>query len=96
MIRLDILGSVLLMSGTVALMLVLTLGGARLPWTSPILLALGVAAGVLAAALIVHLRRAPEGLIPLGISCVFRKRSWGRPPPPYFFDVRVHASTVYV
>lgn len=92
--RLDFLGAILLMSGTVALMLVLTLGGSRLPWSSLILLTLGVAAGVLAAALIVHLRRAMEGLIPLDI---FRNEVVGTATATIFFSMFAFiGSTVYL
>jgi EmrB/QacA subfamily drug resistance transporter len=92
--RLDLSGAALIMGATVALMLVLTLGGARLAWTSPIILALGAAAGVLAAALIVHLRRAPEGLIPLDI---FRNEVVGTATASIFFSMFAFiGSTVYL
>ena len=92
--RLDILGAALLTSATVALMLVLTLGGARLPWSSPILVALGGGACILAAALIVHLRRAPEGLIPLDI---FRNEVVGTATATIFFSMFAFiGSTVYL
>lgn len=92
--RLDVLGAALIMSATVAFMLVLTLGGARLAWTSPIILSLGVAAGALAAALIVHLRRAPEALIPLEI---FRNEVVGTATASIFFSMFAFiGSTVYL
>jgi EmrB/QacA subfamily drug resistance transporter len=92
--RLDVSGAALIMGATVAFMLVLTLGGARLAWTSPIILALGVAAGVLAAALIVHLRRAPEALIPLDI---FRNEVVGTATASIFFSMFAFiGSTVYL
>ena len=65
--RLDILGSLLMTSATVALMLVLTLGGARLAWTSPSIVGLALAAIALTAWLVAHLTSAPEPLIPLDI-----------------------------
>ena len=92
--RLDVSGAALIMGATAAFMLVLTLGGARLPWTSPIILALGVAAGVLAAALMIHLRRAPEGLIPLDI---FRNEVVGTATASIFFSmIAFIGSTVYL
>jgi MFS family permease len=65
--RLDVLGAALITSSTVLFMLVLTLGGSRLPWTSPLILSFLAIASLLAALLIAHLRRAPEALIPLDI-----------------------------
>ncbi|MGO9757833.1 MAG: MDR family MFS transporter [Roseiarcus sp.] len=92
--RLDVSGAALIMSATAAFMLVLTLGGARLAWTSPIILALAVAAIVLAAALIVHLRRAPEGLIPLDI---FRNEVVGTATASIFFSMFAFiGATVYL
>ena len=75
--RLDILGSVLMIGASVGLMLMLTLGGLRYPWTSPPILALGASSALLAAWLGVHLTRAPEPLIPLSIftNDVVRKAS---------------------
>ena len=65
--RLDWLGGLLVVGATVSLMLMLTLGGGLLPWRSPQVLGLGVAALALGAAFVRHLRRAPEPLIPLSI-----------------------------
>jgi MFS family permease len=65
--KLDVLGSTLMVGSSVGLMLALTLGGVRYPWTSaPILGLIGVAIA-LGAWLAFHLTRAPEPLIPLGI-----------------------------
>jgi EmrB/QacA subfamily drug resistance transporter len=92
--RLDVLGAALITSATVALMLVLTLGGARLLWSSPIILALGLLAGALTAILIVHLRRAPEALIPLDI---FRNEVVGTATAAIFFSMFAFiGSTVYL
>jgi len=92
--RLDVLGAALITSATVALMLVLTLGGARLAWTSPIIVALSVVAGVLTAALLVHLRRAPEALIPLDI---FRNEVVGTATAAIFFSMFAFiGATVYL
>ena len=65
--RLDILGSALVVGASVSLMLMLTLGGGHAAWASPMVVGLGAGAVVLAAALITHLARAPEPLIPLSI-----------------------------
>ncbi len=92
--RLDVLGAALITSATVALMLVLTLGGARLPWTSPIILALTSVGVLLGATLIVHLRRAPEALIPLDI---FRNEVVGTATASIFFSMFAFiGSTVYL
>ncbi|WP_158816377.1 MDR family MFS transporter [Methylocapsa sp. S129] len=92
--RLDVLGAALITSATVALMLVLTLGGARLAWTSPIILALALAAALLTAMLLVHLRRAPEALIPLDI---FRNEVVGTATASIFFSMFAFiGSTVYL
>jgi EmrB/QacA subfamily drug resistance transporter len=92
--RLDVIGAALITTATVALMLVLTLGGARLPWTSPIILALTGAGALLGAILIVHLRRAPEALIPLDI---FRNEVVGTATASIFFSMFAFiGSTVYL
>lgn len=65
--RLDLTGSALIMSATVALMLALTWGGAPGGWRSPLVLALAAAALLLAVLLALHLRRAAEPLIPLAV-----------------------------
>ena len=92
--RLDVLGAALITSATVALMLVLTLGGARLAWTSPVILALSGLAALLTAMLIVHLRRAPEALIPLDI---FRNEVVGTATASIFFSMFAFiGSTVYL
>jgi MFS family permease len=92
--RLDVLGAVMITSATVAFMLVLTLGGARLAWTSPIILSLGLIGALLSAALIAHLRRAPEALIPLDI---FRNEVVGTATASIFFSMFAFiGSTVYL
>lgn len=65
--RLDILGAALIMVASVSFMLALNLGGVRLPWTSPAILALGAAALLIGALFVVRLLTAPEPLIPLAI-----------------------------
>jgi EmrB/QacA subfamily drug resistance transporter len=92
--RLDVLGAALITSATVALMLVLTLGGSRLPWTSPLILMLGILGCALTAALLVHLRRAPEALIPLEI---FRNEIVGAATAAIFFSMFAFiGATVYL
>jgi len=92
--RLDVLGAALITSATVALMLVLTLGGARLAWTSPIILALAILGCALTVALLSHLRRAPEALIPLDI---FRNEVVGTATAAIFFSMFAFiGSTVYL
>ena len=65
--RLDLLGAALIVGGTVALMLALTWGGSRLPWTSPTILGLIGAAAAFFAAFAWHIARVEEALIPLAI-----------------------------
>ncbi|MGD0719867.1 MAG: MDR family MFS transporter [Roseiarcus sp.] len=92
--RLDVLGAALVTSATVALMLALTLGGARLPWSSPLILALAILGCALTAALVGHLRRAPEALIPLDI---FRNEVVGTATAAIFFSMFAFiGSTVYL
>jgi EmrB/QacA subfamily drug resistance transporter len=92
--RLDVLGAALITSSTVLFMLVLTLGGSRLPWTSPLILSFLAIASLLAALLIAHLRRAPEALIPLDI---FRNEVVGTATASIFFSMFAFiGSTVYL
>ena len=96
--RLDVLGAALITSATVALMLVLTLGGAALRcWTSPIVLPAhrrSVGALPPPQCLIAHLRRAPEALIPLDI---FRNEVVGTATASIFFSMFAFiGSTVYL
>lgn len=65
--RLDILGAVLVVVATIALMLGLTLGGAGHGWTSLTVVGLLVLAVVLGLIFTWHLLRAPEPLIPLEV-----------------------------
>jgi len=92
--RLDILGSLLITSATVALMLLLTLGGVRVAWTSPAILTLGLIALFLIVWLVVHLRREAEPLIPLDI---FRNEVVGVATVAIFFSMFAFVgSTVYL
>ncbi|MBI3707220.1 MAG: MFS transporter [Proteobacteria bacterium] len=54
----------LLCSATVALLLILSLGGKRLPWTAPAMLAFGVATLILAGLFVRRQLRAPEPILP--------------------------------
>jgi EmrB/QacA subfamily drug resistance transporter len=92
--RLDVWGAALITSASVAFMLVLTLGGARLDWTSPVILTLGSVGALLSIVLIIHLQRAPEALIPLDI---FRNEVVGTATASIFFSMFAFiGSTVYL
>jgi EmrB/QacA subfamily drug resistance transporter len=80
--RLDVVGAGLIVVATMALMLLLTLGGAHQSWTSPAMLALGAAAVVLTAATLIHLSRTAEPLVPLAI---FRNKVIGMGTAAMFF-----------
>jgi EmrB/QacA subfamily drug resistance transporter len=92
--RLDILGSLLMTCATVALMLLLTLGGVRLAWTSMPILTLGLAALFLSVWLVAHLARDAEPLIPLDI---FRNEVVGVATIAIFFSMFAFVgSTAYL
>jgi MFS family permease len=80
---LDVLGALLIMAASTALMLALSLGGGRYPWTSPQVLGLAAAALVLGGGFVARLRSAPEPLIPLPmlrnpvVRCTFMMNSFG-------------------
>lgn len=65
--RLDLVGAVLVVGGTVALMLALTWGGARMPWGSPTVLSLLAGAFVCVGGFAWHIARVEDALIPLSI-----------------------------
>jgi MFS family permease len=65
--RLDLLGAALIVGGTVALMLALTWGGSRMPWTSPQVLGLFAVAAIAFAAFGRHVARVEDALIPLTV-----------------------------
>src|SRR5262245_53292098 len=65
--RLDIVGAALMVTASVAFMLALNLGGARLPWGSPPMLALFAVALVMGCLFVGRLLTAPEPLIPIAI-----------------------------
>src|SRR5882672_5566102 len=63
--KVDWLGGVLLMAAAVVFMLVLTWGGNRYPWLSPVILAMVGASVALAFAFVWHARNAEEPFLPL-------------------------------
>lgn len=92
--KLDILGSLLMVGSSLTLMLALTLGGLRAPWSSLPILSLIVATVALAVWLAAHLQRAPEPLVPLGI---FANRVVGMATAALFLSMFAFvAATVYL
>ncbi|HEY8489678.1 MAG TPA: MDR family MFS transporter [Dehalococcoidia bacterium] len=71
--RLDYLGSVLMVTGVSALLLVTSWGGTEYAWTSPVILGLAAAGTVLIGLFLLQERRAPEPLLPLRL---FRERTF--------------------
>lgn len=65
--KLDLLGALLIVGGTVALLLALTWGGNRMPWTSPPILGLFAATLVCFGVFVVHMVRDADALIPLAV-----------------------------
>jgi EmrB/QacA subfamily drug resistance transporter len=64
---LDVAGAGLMVAAALALMLAMTWGGTRYPWSSAPILGLLAAAGVLWAAFAVRLLHAPEPFVPLDV-----------------------------
>jgi len=65
--RLDLAGAALMVAAAIALMLALSWGGKRYPWTSPEILGLGAASVLFWVLFWLRLRRAPEPFIPLAV-----------------------------
>ncbi|WP_158811126.1 MDR family MFS transporter [Beijerinckia sp. L45] len=65
--KLDIVGAVLLVASTSSLLLALSWGGSRFPWSSPEILGTFAAFAALMAAFFYRLKRVPEPLIPLEV-----------------------------
>jgi EmrB/QacA subfamily drug resistance transporter len=65
--RLDVLGSLLMMAAAVALLLALTSGGVRFPWSSPPIFGLFALSAALWAVVAVRIMWAPEPFLPLNI-----------------------------
>jgi EmrB/QacA subfamily drug resistance transporter len=63
--KVDWLGGSLLMTSAVVIVLVLTWGGVRYAWSSPVILALAFAAAVTLAVFVWHAERAAEPFLPL-------------------------------
>lgn len=63
--QIDYAGAVLLAGATTALLLVLSLGGATLPWTSPEIIGFGIATVVLAVLFVRREMAAPEPILPM-------------------------------
>jgi EmrB/QacA subfamily drug resistance transporter len=63
--RIDLLGAALLVGSVVSLLLMAVWGGAIYPWSSPIIVGLGVAGVILGALFFAQERRAEEPIIPL-------------------------------
>ncbi len=72
-VRLDIAGTAVLAVAVTALVLLVSWGGTRLPWTSPAGLGLAALTGTAAVAFVLVERRAVEPVIPLGL---FRDRTF--------------------
>src|SRR6516225_6934633 len=65
--QLDIVGAAMMMIATITLLLALTWGGTRYPWSSPTIAGLLVAAAVISAVFVVHLLTAREPFLPLPV-----------------------------
>ncbi len=65
--KVDWLGGVLLMAAAVVFMLVLTWGGNRYPWLSPVIMAMVGASAALALSFVWHASRADEPFLPLSL-----------------------------
>jgi EmrB/QacA subfamily drug resistance transporter len=92
--RLDILGAVLIVGATTALMLLLTLGGVRYPWTSPPMLLLALVGVALSIGFVIDMAWAKEPLIPFGI---FRNEVVGSASMSMFFAMVAFVGiTVYL
>ncbi len=65
--RLDILGALLMAGATVSLLLALTWGGTRYPWTSPVIASLLAASVALWTLFALRLATAPEPFLPLSV-----------------------------
>jgi EmrB/QacA subfamily drug resistance transporter len=65
--RLDLIGAVLMMAAAIPLLLALTWGGARYPWTSPVIVGLIALSGVLTVLFSWRLTRAAEPFLPLEV-----------------------------
>ncbi|MCC5949969.1 MAG: MFS transporter [Nitriliruptoraceae bacterium] len=71
--RIDVLGAVLLVAGVTSLLLMTAWAGGTHPWTSPLILGLGVGGTALSVLFVVHQHRTPSPIIPLRL---FRSRTF--------------------
>ena len=71
--RLDLLGAALLVAGVVALLLVTAWGGTEHPWSSPVIIVLGLAGGTLSLLFVLRQRSAAQPIIPPRL---FRSRTF--------------------
>ena len=103
--QLDFIGAFLVVAATVALLLALTWGGARYPWSSPAIVSLLAASAVLCVLFVARIATAPEPFLPpavlrnpvvgLGISsvsCVFGTMIGLSIFVPLYFEVVLHLS----
>ena len=65
--RLDLTGAALMMASSIPLLLALTWGGSRYPWTSPAIIGLVVASGVLTLLFCWRLTQASEPFLPMPV-----------------------------
>jgi EmrB/QacA subfamily drug resistance transporter len=65
--RVDWFGGALLMASAIVILLVLTWGGVRYPWSSSLIVAMICAAAGLVAAFVLHARRTAEPFLPLAL-----------------------------
>jgi MFS family permease len=65
--RLDVIGAVLIVAASISFMLAVNLGGVRVAWTSPAILALFAAAAIIGFLFFKRLTTAPEPLIPIEV-----------------------------
>ena len=92
--RLDVVGAMLIVGATTALMLLLTLGGGRYAWTSTPILLLALVTALLSLGFVIDMARAKEPLIPLGI---FRNEVVGSASLSMFFAMVAFVGiTVYL
>ena len=103
--KLDVLGAVLVVAATVALLLALTWGGTRYAWGSPAIVTLLASSAVLWVLFAVRLATAPEPFLPLAVlgnpvvrlgttsvSCVFGTLIGLSIFVPLYFEVVLHLS----
>ncbi|MEP9369840.1 MDR family MFS transporter [Xanthobacter sp. VNH20] len=65
--KVDVLGGVLMIASTTSLLLALTWGGVRYPWSSPLILGLFATALMLSVTFVWRMKTAPEPFLPLSI-----------------------------